>query len=199
MALEGSVEYFFPTELPSPPISTAKSLIVCCCHDKRLRVFRLLCDRFPQYLSLFSFFVVFRQNGRLFFVFLRNIPLPIEILKIKILEYSYPLSQYVNKAFIRFSRVAGRLRCVHLAEWHIGLRLGSKICEMRVRKRRYRGWLAWSFMPQKCREILYAFKSGCSYNADFIYYSHSVSFRTTTPLQDRSEATRLFDARSIGV
>ena len=96
------MEYFFPTELPSPPISTAKSLIVCCCHDKRLRVFRLLCDRFPQYLSLFSFFVVFRQNGRLFFVFLRNIPLPIEILKIKILEYSYPLSQYVNKAFIRF-------------------------------------------------------------------------------------------------
>ena len=24
---------------------------------------------------------------------------------------------------------------------------------MRVRKRRYRGWLAWSFLPQKCREI----------------------------------------------
>ena len=77
---------------------------MCCYHDKRLRVFHLLCDCFPQYLSLFCFFVLFRQNGRLF-VFLRNIPLPIEILKIKILEYSYPPSQYffVNKSFIRFS------------------------------------------------------------------------------------------------
>ena len=77
---------------------------MCCYHDKRLRVFHLLCDRFPQYLSLFCFFVLFRQNGRLF-VFLRNIPLPIEILKIDILEYFYPPSQYffVNKAFIRFS------------------------------------------------------------------------------------------------
>ena len=39
-----------------------------------------------------------------FFVFLRNIHSSIEILKIKILEYSYPPSQYffVPKAFIRF-------------------------------------------------------------------------------------------------
>ena len=75
---------------------------MCCCHDKRVRVFRLLCDRFPQYLALFSFFVPFSQNGRLF-VFLRNIHSAIEILRIKILEYSYPPSQYffVNKAFIR--------------------------------------------------------------------------------------------------
>ena len=117
----GSVEYSSPLKLPSPLISTAKSLIVCCCHDKRLCVFRLLCDRFPQYLSLFCFFVLFRQNGRLF-VFLRNIHSSIQILKIKILEYSYPPSQYffVNKAFIRFFfRVAGRVRCAHLAEWHI--------------------------------------------------------------------------------
>ena len=77
---------------------------MCCCHDKGLRVFRLLCNRFPQNLSLFCFFVLFRQNGRLFFVFLRNIHSSIEILKIKILEYSYPPSQYffVNRAFIRF-------------------------------------------------------------------------------------------------
>ena len=97
------MEYSSPLKLPSPLISTAKSLIVCCCHDKRFRVFRLLCDRFPQYLSLFCFFVLFRQNGRLF-VFLRNIHSSIEILKIKILEYSYPPSQYffVNNAFIRF-------------------------------------------------------------------------------------------------
>ena len=76
---------------------------MCCCHDKRLRISRLLCDRFPQYLSLFCFFVLFSQNGRLF-IFLRNINSSIEILKIKILEYSYPPSQYffVTKAFIRF-------------------------------------------------------------------------------------------------
>ena len=76
---------------------------MCCCHDKRLRVSRLLCDRFPQYLSLFCFFVLFSQNGRLF-LFLRNIHSSIEILKIKILEYSYAPSQYFfgTKAFIPF-------------------------------------------------------------------------------------------------
>ena len=49
------------------------------------------------------FFVLFSQNGRLF-VFLRNVHSSIEILKIKILEYSYPPSQYffVTKAYIRF-------------------------------------------------------------------------------------------------
>ena len=74
-----------------------------CCHDKRLRVFHLLCDCFSHYLALFCFFVFFRQNGRLF-VFLRNIHFSVEILKIKILEYSYPPSQYFffNKAFICF-------------------------------------------------------------------------------------------------
>ena len=76
---------------------------MCCCHDKKLRISRLLCDRFPQYLSLFCFFVPLSQNGRLF-LFLRNIHSSIEILKIKILEYFYPPSQYffVTKAFIRF-------------------------------------------------------------------------------------------------
>ena len=65
------------------------------------------------------FFVVFRQNGRLF-VFLRNIHFSIEILKIKILEYSYPPSQYffVNKAFIRFFSCHRKVALCHLAEWH---------------------------------------------------------------------------------
>ena len=112
--------YFFPLKLPSPLISTAKSLIVCCCHDKRLRNFRLLCDRFSQYFALFCFFVVFRQNGR-HFVFLRNIHFSIEILKIKILEHSYPPSQnfFVNKAFIRSFSCHRKVALCHLAEWHI--------------------------------------------------------------------------------
>ena len=101
-------------------MSTDKGLIVRCCHDKRLRLFRLLCDRFSQYLALFCFFVVFRQNGRLF-VFLRNIHFSIEILKIKIPEYSYPPLQYffVNKAFIRFFSCRRKVALCHLAEWHI--------------------------------------------------------------------------------
>ena len=51
--------------------------------------------------SVFSSFFV---KMAVFFVFLRNIHSSIEILKMKILEYSYPPSQYfvVNKAFIRF-------------------------------------------------------------------------------------------------
>ena len=92
---------------------------MCCCHDKRLRVFRLLCDRFSQYFSLFCFFVPFRQNGS-FFIFLRNIHSSIAILKTKLLEYSYPPSQYffVNKAFIRFFSCRRKVALCHLAEWH---------------------------------------------------------------------------------
>ena len=54
-----------------------------------------------------------------FFVFLRNIPLLIEILKIKILEYSYPPSQYffVNKAFNHsFSR--RKVALWQSGKWH---------------------------------------------------------------------------------
>ena len=49
-----------------------------------------------------------------FFLFLRNVLLPIEILKIKILEHSDPPSQHfsVHKAFSHFFSVAGRLCCV---------------------------------------------------------------------------------------
>ena len=61
---------------------------------------------------------------------------------------------------------------------------------MRVRKRRYRGWFAWSFSPQKCREILSAFKPECLYKVEFIFYSHSVCFRTTTPLRIRTDQKR---------
>ena len=62
----------------------------------------------------------FSQNGR-FFVFLRNILLPIEILKIKILEYSDPPSQYffINKAFNRSFLRRRKVVLCHLAEWHI--------------------------------------------------------------------------------
>ena len=68
---------------------------------------------------------------------------------------------------------------------------------MQVRKRRYRRWLTWPFLLEKCMEILLAFKPECRYEAEFFFYIHDVCFRTTTPLQDRSEATRRFDARSI--
>ena len=51
-----------PLKPPSPPISVNKCLIVRCCHDKRLRVFRLWYDRFSQCLSLFSLSSLFRQK-----------------------------------------------------------------------------------------------------------------------------------------
>ena len=82
-----------PLKPPSPPISVNKCLIVRCCHDKRLRIFRLWYDCFSLFLLLFFFRHFFSQNGR-FSYFLRNILLPIEILKIKIPEYSDPPSQY---------------------------------------------------------------------------------------------------------
>ena len=57
-----------------------------------------------------------------FFVFLRNILLPIEILKIKIPEYSDPPSQYffIDKAFSRSFLRRRKVVLCHLAEWHTG-------------------------------------------------------------------------------
>ena len=57
-----------------------------------------------------------------FFLFLRNVLLPIEILKIKILEHSDPPSQhfFVHKAFSHFFFCRGKVMLCHLAEWHIG-------------------------------------------------------------------------------
>ena len=56
-----------------------------------------------------------------FFLFLRNVLLPIEILKIKILEHSDPPSQHfsVHKAFSHFYFCRGKVMLCHLAEWHI--------------------------------------------------------------------------------
>ena len=55
-----------------------------------------------------------------FFLFLRNVLLPIEILKIKILEHSDPPSQHfsVHKAFSHFYFCRGKVMLCHLAEWH---------------------------------------------------------------------------------
>ena len=68
-----------------------------------------------------SDFLSFFVKMAVFFVFLRNIHFSIEILKIKIPEYSYPPSQYffVNKAFIRFFSCRRKVALCHLAEWHI--------------------------------------------------------------------------------
>ena len=77
-------------------------------------VFHNICRR----SSVFSSFFV---KMAVFFVFLRNIHNSIEILKIKILEYSYRPSQYffVPKAFIRFISCRRKVALCHLAEWHI--------------------------------------------------------------------------------
>ena len=55
-----------------------------------------------------------------FFLFLRNVLLPIEILKIKILEHSDPPSQHfsVHKAFSHLIFCRGKVMLCHLAEWH---------------------------------------------------------------------------------
>ena len=73
-----------------------------CCHDKRLRVFRLLCDRFPQYLSLF-FFCRFSSKWPSFCIsqkyslFNRNF----ENKNSRIFLPSFAIL-FFNKAFIRF-------------------------------------------------------------------------------------------------
>ena len=56
-----------------------------------------------------------------FFLFLRNVLLPIEILKIKILEHSDPPSQhfFVHKAFSHSFLCRRKVVLCHLAEWHI--------------------------------------------------------------------------------
>ena len=55
-----------------------------------------------------------------FFLFLRNVLLQIEILKIKIPEHSDPPSQHfsVRKAFSHFFFRRGKVILCHPAEWH---------------------------------------------------------------------------------
>ena len=55
-----------------------------------------------------------------FFLFLRNVLLPIEISKIKTLEHSDPPSQhfFVHKAFGHSFLCRRKVVLCHLAEWH---------------------------------------------------------------------------------
>ena len=91
-----------------------------CCHDKRLRILRLLHDCFSQYLSLFSFFQLSWSKWP-FFVFLRNINLKIEILKNRKYQNTSTLLSstfLLLRPFLSDSCFVGRLRCANLAEWH---------------------------------------------------------------------------------
>ena len=110
---------FPPLKPPSPQISVAKVLIVCSCHDKRLRVFLSLIQLFFTIYIVVLIFVFFFKMA-VFFLFLRNVLLPIEILKIKILEHSDPPSQhfFVHKAFSHSFFCRGKVVLCHLAEWH---------------------------------------------------------------------------------
>ena len=64
-----------------------------------------------------------------FFLFLRNVLLQIEILKIKIPEHSDPPSQHfsVRKAFSHFFFRRGKVILCHPAEWHIYLYLSFQV------------------------------------------------------------------------
>ena len=109
-----------PLKPPSPPISVDKCLIVRCCHDKRLRNFLSLVRLFFTISVVVLIFVTFGSKWP-FFVFLRNILLPIEILKINIPDYSDPPLQYffINKAFSHSFLRRRKVVLCHLAEWHI--------------------------------------------------------------------------------
>ena len=111
---------FPPLKPPSPQISVAKVLIVCYCHDKRLRVFLSLIQLFFTIYIVVLIFVFFFKMA-VFFLFLRNVLLPIEILKIKIPEHSDPPSQhfFVHKAFSHSFLCRRKVVLCHLAEWHI--------------------------------------------------------------------------------
>ena len=111
---------FPPLKPPSPQISVTKVLIVCYCHDKRLRVFLSLIQLFFT-ISIVVLSSSFLFKMAVFFLFLRNVLLPIEILKIKILEHSDPPSQhfFVHKAFSHSFLCRRKVVLCHLAEWHI--------------------------------------------------------------------------------
>ena len=108
---------FPPLKPPSPQISVTKVLIVCYCHDKRLRNFLA---RLFFTISIVVLFFVFFFKMAVFSLFLRNVLLPIEILKIKILEHSDPPSQhfFVHKAFSHSFLCRRKVVLCHLAEWH---------------------------------------------------------------------------------
>ena len=90
---------------------------MCYCHDKRLRNFLA---RLFFTISIVVLFFVFLFKMAVFSLFLRNVLLPIEILKIKILEHSDPPSQhfFVHKAFSHSFLCSRKVVLCHLAEWH---------------------------------------------------------------------------------
>ena len=91
---------------------------MCYCHDKRLRNFLA---RLFFTISIVVLFFVFLFKMAVFSLFLRNVLLPIEILKIKIPEHSDPPSQhfFVHKAFSHSFLCRRKVVLCHLAEWHI--------------------------------------------------------------------------------
>ena len=93
---------------------------MCYCYDKRLRKFLSLVRLFSTIFGVVLFFV-FLFKMAVFSLFLRNVLLPIEILKIKILEHSDPPSQhfFVHKAFSHSFLCRRKVVLCHLAEWHI--------------------------------------------------------------------------------
>ena len=111
---------FPPLKPPSPQISVAKVLIMCSCHDKRLRNFPVSDTTVRHNFYRCSVFSSFFFKMAVFFLFLRNVLLQIEILKIKIPEHSDPPSQHfsVHKAFRHSFLCHGKVVLCHPAEWH---------------------------------------------------------------------------------
>ena len=114
------VFFFPPPKPPSPQISVAKVLIVCYCHDKRLRNFLVSGTTVLHNICRCSHFRLFIQNGRLFSIS-QKCSSSNRNFKNKILEHSDPPSQhfFVHKAFSHSFLCRRKVVLCHLAEWHI--------------------------------------------------------------------------------
>ena len=116
-----------PRNIPSPlkpPFSPFLSAIGLSCVIATIRGFVFLvfsCDCFPLYLSLFCFFVIFCQNGRLFCISEKYLPVNRNFKNLNFRNISTFLRStfLLLRPLVVFFCPTGRLCCANLAEWHV--------------------------------------------------------------------------------
>ena len=120
MAREGSAEYSFPTEASFLLFLSAIGLIVCDCHDKRLRFSRFLVRLFFTIFVIVLFFRSFSSKWPSFCISEKYLPVNRNFKNLNFRNISTLLRStfLLLRPLVVFFCPAGRLR-FHLAEWHI--------------------------------------------------------------------------------
>ena len=119
----GRVPRYIPSPLKSPCslFLSAIGLIVCDCHDKRLRFSRFLVRLFFTIFVVVLFFRSFSSKWPSFCISEKYLPVNRNFKNLNFRNISTLLRSnfLLLRPLVVFFCPAGRLRCANLAEWHI--------------------------------------------------------------------------------